>query len=157
MTRYRSILSLILVIVATLVVSCGSPTATKQAPTYTDAQIQQIQQYIPEIVALRDRMNEIPALIQRRDWIGVNNFIHGPLGELRLQLTYATRNLLPNDQKQARQTIREFFDHLVNIAEAAETSNSQAAKLNYQAALKDINNFLQLIPQASPRSSENEA
>ncbi|MBV9388604.1 MAG: photosystem II protein PsbQ [Chroococcidiopsidaceae cyanobacterium CP_BM_ER_R8_30] len=157
MARYRSILSLILIIVATLIVSCSSPTAFKQPPTYTDAQIQQIQQYVPEIVALRDRMNEIPALIQRRDWIGVNNFVHGPLGELRLQLTYATRHLLPDDQKQARQATREFFDHLVNITEAAGTNNPQVAKLNYQAALKDINNFLQLVPQPSPQSLENEA
>ena len=147
MARYRSILSLILVIVATLIVGCGSPTAIKQAPTYTYAQIQQIQQYVPEILALRDRMSEIPVLIQRRDWINVNNFIHGPLGELRLQLNYATRSLLPDDQKQARQTTRQFFDHLVKIAEAAGTSNPEAAQLNYQAALKDINNFLQLLPQ----------
>jgi len=44
MARYRSILSLIIVIVATFLVSCGSPTV--KALTYTAAQIEQIQQYV---------------------------------------------------------------------------------------------------------------
>jgi len=51
MARYRSILSLIIVIVATFLVSCGSP---PKALTYTAAQIEQIQQYVPDMVALRD-------------------------------------------------------------------------------------------------------
>src|SRR4028119_561762 len=98
MVRSRSILSLILAMVAVFLISCGSPTVAKVPPTYTAAQIEQIKEYAPTLLALRDRMSEIPVLIQRRDWIGVRNFIHGPLGELRLKMTYITRNLLPTDQ-----------------------------------------------------------
>jgi len=149
MAHYRSILSLILVIVATLIVSCGNPAVAKVPQTYTEAQIQQIEQYVPEIVALRDRMDEIPASLQRRDWINVNNFIHGPLGELRMKMIYVTRKLLPQDQEKARQATKDLFDHLVKIEQAAQQSNSQATLLNYRAALADINTFLQLIPQPS--------
>jgi photosystem II protein PsbQ len=146
MARYRSILSLIIVIVATFLVGCGSPTV-ETPPTYTVAQVEQIQQYVPKIVALRDRMRDLPALIKKRDWINVSNFIHGPLGELRLQMTYVTRNLLPKDQESARQATRDLFNDLVKIEQAAEKGNSQAAVQNYQAALADINKFLDLVPQ----------
>jgi len=92
MALYRLILSLIIVFVATFLVSCGSPTVAK-ALTYTAAQIEQIQQYVPDMVALRDRMSEL--LIKRRDWIDVNNFIHGPRGA-------ATENDLRDSQPLPR-------------------------------------------------------
>lgn len=149
MAHYRSILSLILVIVTTFLVSCSSPSAVKAPPTYSSAQIEQIQQYVPDIVAKRDRMSEIPGLIQRRDWIDLSNFIHGPLGELRLKMTYVTRNLLPKSQDEARDATRDFFDHLVKIEQAAEKGNSQVANQYYQAAITDINKFLQLVPQSN--------
>ncbi len=156
MARQQSILSLILVIVATFIVSCGSPTVAKVAPTYTTAQVEQIQQRVPEIVALRDRTtSELQRLIQNRDWINVSNFIHGPLGELRLQMTYVSRNLFPKDQDGARQATRDLFNHLVKIDQAAQGGEYQRATLNYREALADIDVFLQLLPQPSTQQSES--
>jgi photosystem II protein PsbQ len=156
MVRSRSILSLILAMVAVFLISCGGPTVTKAPLTYTPAQIEQIQEYAPTLIALRDRMSEIPVLIQRRDWIGVRNFIHGPLGELRLKMTYITRNLLPTEQKAARQITRELFDDLVKVEQSIEESSTSGAVRNYQAAFADINKFVELIPkQAVPAQVED--
>lgn len=150
MARYRSLLSLILVIVATFLVSCGSPTVATAPQTYTVAQIEQIQRYVPEIVALRDRTSrELQRSIQRRDWINVSNFIHGPLGELRLEMINVSRKLLPKDQERASQLTRDFFDNLVKIDQAAKDGQSERVTLNYRQALADLDNFLQLIPKPS--------
>lgn len=154
MVRSRSIVSLILAIVAVFLVSCGGPTAAKLPQTYTPVQIEQIQEYLPDIVSLRNRMSEIPIMIQRRDWIGVRNFIHGPLGELRLKMTYITRNLLPSQQKAAREVTRQLFDDLVKVEQAIEESNTQGAVRNYQATLADINKFLDLVPQQAQSAAE---
>ncbi len=156
MVRSRSILSLILAIVAVFIVSCGSPTVAKVPPTYTPAQIEQIQEYTPTLLALRDRMSEIPVLIQQRDWIGVRNFIHGPLGELRLKMTYVTRNLLPSEQETARQITRKLFDDLVKVEQSIEQNSTTGAVRNYQAAFADINKFVDLVPkQAVPSQVED--
>lgn len=156
MVRSRSVLSLVLAMVAVFLISCGSPTVAKAPLTYTPAQIEQIQEYAPTLLALRDRMSEVPVLIQRRDWIGVRNFIHGPLGELRLKMTYVTRNLLPNEQKAARQITRQLFDDLVKVEQSIEENSTQGAVRNYQAAFADINKFVDLIPkQAVPSQVEN--
>lgn len=154
MVRSRSILSLILAIVAVFLVSCGGPTAAKLPQTYTPVQIEQIQEYLPDIVSLRNRMSEVPILIQRRDWIGVRNFIHGPLGELRLKMTYVTRNLLPSQQKAARDVTRQLFDDLVKVEQAIEENNTQGAVRSYQATLADINKFLELVPQEAQSAAE---
>lgn len=158
MARYRSLLSLILVILATFLVSCSSPTVAKAPQTYTTAQVEQIQQYVPEILTLRDRMSkELQTLIKRRDWIDVSNFIHGPVAELRLEMINVSRNLLPKDQQQAREITRDFFDHLVKIDQAAKNSEYQRATLNYGEALTDIDSFLKLVPQPSPQQEQSEA
>ena len=155
MVRSRSILSLILAIVAVFLISCSSPTVSKVPPTYTAAQIEQIKEYAPTLLALRDRMSEIPVLIQRRDWIGVRNFIHGPLGELRLKMTYITRNLLPTEQTKAREITRELFDDLVKVEQSIEENSTIGAVRNYQTAFADINQFIDLVPkQAIPSPVE---
>lgn len=156
MARYRSLLSLILVIVATFLVSCGSPTVATVPQTYTATQIERIQRTVPEIIGLRDRMGkELPTLIKRRDWIDVSNFIHGPVGELRLEMINISRNLLPKDQERARDLTRDFFDHLVKIDQAAKNDEYQKAALNYREALADLDNFLQLVPKPSTQQEQS--
>lgn len=156
MARYRSLLSLILVIVATFLVSCSGPTVATVPQTYTATQIERIQRVVPEIVALRDRMGEeLPTLIKRRNWIDVSNFIHGPVGELRLEMINISRNLLPKDQDRARDLTRDFFDHLVKIDQAAKNDEYQKAVLNYREALADFDNFLQLVPKPSTRQEQS--
>lgn len=154
MARYRSILSLMLVIVATFVVSCSSPSAVKLPQTYTVSELELIQRSMPEILTLRDRMSkELQTLIEKRDWIDVSNFIHGPLGELRLEMINISRSLLPPDQDKARQLTRALFDSLVKVDQAAKDGQPQKAMQNYQEALADIDNFLKLVPTSSQQQS----
>jgi photosystem II protein PsbQ len=149
MARQRSILSLILVILATFLISCGGPTVATPPPTYTTAQLQKIQEYVPQILAVRDRSQELQKLIQRNDWIDVGNFIHGPMTELKLNMSYVASNLLPKDQPEARKITRDLFNHLVKIDQAAADRNSQLALSNNKAAFADIDKFLELLPQSN--------
>jgi photosystem II protein PsbQ len=152
MARQRSIFSLILVLLATFLISCGSPTTAVAPPTYTTAQLERIQGYAPDIQVVRDRADELKKLIQRKEWIDVGNFIHGPIAEARLTMTYITPNLLPKDQPTARQITKDLLNHLVKIDQAATAGNSQLALSNYQAAFADIDKFLQLLPETSSQS-----
>ncbi|MBW4564437.1 MAG: photosystem II protein PsbQ [Mojavia pulchra JT2-VF2] len=149
MARQRSIFSLILVLLATFLISCSNPSVAVAPPTYTTAQLTKIQGYVPEIQAVRDRSEELRKLIERKDWIDVGNFIHGPVAEARLNMTYIAPNLLPQDQPKAREITRDFFNHLVKIDKAATQRNTQLALSNSQAAFADIDKFLQLLPKTA--------
>jgi photosystem II protein PsbQ len=149
MARQRSIFSLLLVILATFLISCGGPSVAVAPPTYTASQLEKIQEYVPEIQAVRDRSEELQQLIQNQDWINVGNFIHGPITEARLNVTYITPNLLPKDQSTARQITRDLLNHLVKIDRAAKTGNTQLALSNYKATIADIDKFLELLPKTS--------
>jgi photosystem II protein PsbQ len=146
MRSYRSILALILALVTTFLVSCGSPTAVK-APTYTAEQIAQIQQLASTVAALRDKMPILEQKIQNQNWTDVGTYIHGPLGELRRNVSYLTRELLPKDQKAANEAGKDLFSRLLNIDTASTKGDYQQAVQNYQAALKDFDDLLQSIPK----------
>ncbi len=142
---YRSLLAVMLAMVMAFLVSCSSPTATKP-PTYTPEKIAQIQKYADTVTELRDKISILETNIQNRDWVEVGSFIHGPLGELRQKMSYITRELLPKDQKAAREAAKDFFTRLESIDLASSSANYQKALDNYRAALKDFDAFLQLIP-----------
>jgi len=146
MSRLRPVFSLILVSLATLLISCGGPNVAVAPPSYTQSQIQKIQEYVPEIVAVQERGSELQKLIQNKDWIDVGTFIHGPMAEARLNMNFIISNLVPEQQKEARKIVRNTFNNLVKIDQAADERNSQKALAAYDAAFGDISQFLDLIP-----------
>jgi len=149
MKRYRSILACVLALVAAFVVGCGAPEVA-EPPTYSDAQLEQIQEYQTDILGLRDRMTkELTASIQSGDWVNVDNFVHGPLTTMLQDMNYLTGKLLPDDQPPARKLYREVSQHLVEVSTAAEKGDRAKAVTGYQEALKDLDTFLTKVPQAT--------
>ena len=155
MGRQRSIFSLILVIVATFLFSCSGPSVAKAPPTYTPIQLQKIQEYSGEVIAVRDRGAELEDLIEKQDWRRVGNFIHGPMTEARLTMNYIVPNLLPQEQKEARKISRDILANLVKIDKAAEAGDRIQALNSYSAVYADIDQFLKLLPetQTKPESA----
>ncbi|MGQ4648626.1 photosystem II protein PsbQ [Lyngbya aestuarii] len=146
MKRYRSILALILALVATFLVSCSGPTVT-QPPTYTAEQIEQIKKSASPLMEIREKMPILQTNIRNKNWNDVGTFIHGPLGDLRRNTSYITRQLLPGEQKTAKATAKDLFDCLEKIGLAADEGNYQVAIQNYGVALQDFDKFLQLLPR----------
>jgi photosystem II protein PsbQ len=150
MAKYRSLLASVLAIAAVFLIGLSSPAWAKgkaKTPTYTPEQIAEIQTYASDVSAMRDRMTELQALIQKEDWTFVRNFIHGPLGELRVKMSAVVRDLLPDAQKPARTVVKEVFDNLVAIDRAAENADYKLAVRNYGEAIRNFDEFFQLIPK----------
>jgi len=150
MKQYRSIVALLLVLVTMVCLNLGSVAEAKsiKQPSYSVEQMASLKQYVAQVSALRDRMSELSALIQKQDWIFTRNFIHGPLGELRFQLATVTRNLLPPTQVQARNIARAIAEDMETIDQAAQNRDYKLAIRNYGQMVRDLDSFLTLIPQA---------
>lgn len=147
MFNKRSIVAWMMALLVAFLASCGSPAPP---PTYSDAQLQQIEQYTAGIVALRDRMDELQTLIQKDDWVNVGTFIHGPLGELRSKTNYLTQSLLlPKDKEPVLDAAKEVFVELEEIDVAAAAGNKKKAITDYREAVADFDTFLGLIPKNS--------
>lgn len=148
MPRLRSILALMLVLVTTLLVGCGSPQASKIPTTYTAEKIEQLQVYIQPIETAREKMATLKELIAAKNWVDVDTFIHGPIGQLRKDMLSLSRNLLVKDQKRAADLAKNVFGHLERIDAAAKDRSAALAEANFRNALEDFDAFLDLIPKA---------
>jgi photosystem II protein PsbQ len=146
--RLQSLLPLILVLIVTFVTACGGSPVAQAPPTYTTEKVAQLQQYANPIETARQRMPELASLIARKDWVNVENFIHGPLGQLRGSMSFIARNLLPKDQDQAKESAENLFVHLERIDTAAKANRVDIAQQQYLEALADFDAFLALVPGA---------
>jgi photosystem II protein PsbQ len=145
MGRFRPLLGILLAIIATCLVACGGP-AAKIPTTYTPEILQQVELYTPAVVTLRDRFPELEGYIQTKDWVNVQSFIHGPMGEMRTRINRLAGSLLVKDQPQAKALAQEIYTHLERLDEAAANNQQVIAGQEYRNALDDFDAFLSLVP-----------
>ncbi|MGF1524269.1 MAG: photosystem II protein PsbQ [Leptolyngbyaceae cyanobacterium] len=146
MVRFRSLLGLLLSVIAVFVVGCGGANVS-QPTTYSADQIAQIEVYNRPVVELRDRFPELEGYIQEKDWVDIRTFIHGPMGELRVKLGRLAARLLPQDAKQAKALAEDLATRLERLDVAAEEYNQIEAGSQYRKALDDFDAFLALVPK----------
>lgn len=147
MTRSRSFFALIMSFMMAFMVSCSSVEA-KVPTTYTAAQVQQIQRYVPTLTELRSRMDNLGTLIEKRKWVDTKTYIHGPLGDLRGAMKSVSAILLPKSQQQAVDLTKSLFADLVNVDIAVKDLDYAKVTSSYEKAVNDFDAFLQLIPKA---------
>lgn len=145
MGRLRPLLGILLAVVATCLVACGGP-AAKIPTTYTPEILQKVELYTPAVTELRDRFPELEAYIQDKDWVDVQSFIHGPMGELRVRMGRLSNTLLTKDKPQAQNLAQDLFAHLERLDEAAADNQQVLAGQEYRNALDDFDAFLDLVP-----------
>ena len=148
----RSILPVILLLVTTLLVSCGGPNASAP-PTYTPEKLAQIQTYRISVDKARERMPELSDLIQEENWVDTRTFIHGPLGLIRRNMTYLSNALLEEDAEKATPLAKEVFKNLDDIDAAAKESNYSAAISEFNQAIRNFDAYLELIPQTEEEAA----
>lgn len=153
MKIFRSILPLILVAVATLLVSCGGNTVAAP-PTYTPEQLQKIETYRIPVDIAQNRLSELGKYISKEDWVNTESFIHGPLGLIRRDMTYLSNALLPEDQKKATKLAKDIFGHFEDIDAAAKDKNYSAAISEYKEVVSDFDLYLGLVPQTKKPVSQ---
>lgn len=155
MMKLRSVLSLLLAVVATVLVSCGDGTEATSPATYTSEQIEQIQDAITPVKKARKRLPELESLLEQRRWSDANSLIRGPLGGIRQEMSFVTRNLFPPDQQRAREFAKALFQDLEKVDAAIKEESYSRALQNYERALRDFDNYLALIPEPEPSDNNS--
>ena len=153
MKIFRPILSLILVLATTLLVSCGGNTASAP-PTYTPEKLQKIATYRIPLEVARQRLPELGEAISNEDWANADNFLHGPLGLIRRDLTYLSNALLPDEQEPALNVAKDIFKHFENIDAAVSEKNYTVAINQYKEVTSDLDAYASLIPQTEEPKAE---
>ena len=155
MRRYRAVVGVLLAAIATFLVSCGGgPEAV--APTYTPEKIAQLQNYVGRLEASRERLPELLDYIEKDNWTNVDNFTHGPLGQLRAELLRLSAQLLPADQPKAKLLSEEILEHLENIDDASSDRDYGTAITQYRQFVDDFDALFSVVPEAALTKVEEE-
>ena len=145
MKRLKTILTtFLLVLCTTMLVACSTPVA--EAPVYTPGQLAEVQRYEADVLVSRDRFDQLPDLLARTDWTNLRNLIHGPLGDLRRQMTNLSSVLVSSDQTQAEKLTQSFFQHLESLDGAAKAQEVKRSETLLKLAQSDLEAFLNLLP-----------
>ena len=142
----RSMVGVFLVAIATLLVSCSSGGQATAPPTYSADQIAQISIYAGRIQTSKDRLPELAGYIRDENWANIDNFIHGPLGELRERMNRLAFLLLPNDKSEALALSNEITEDLEAMSAAVTAFDSNRTNQAYIRFAKDLSTFLNLVP-----------
>ena len=141
----RSLLSLMLVLVATVLVSCSSPTASVPE-VYTPEKLQTIKIYRIPVDMAKEEIFTLSGSISDENWTDVKSAIHGPLGLLRRDLRYLSEALLADDKEKSLEIADDLFSRLENLDAAADEKNYSDAIAAYNKAIADFDAYVQLIP-----------
>lgn len=155
MRRYRAVMGVLIAAIASFLVSCSSGPAAV-APTYTPELIAQIHNYVSRIEIARERLPELENYIEKDNWVNVDNFTHGPLGQIRAELTRLSSQLLPNDQAKAKIITEDILGHLQNIDEASQRRNYGEAITQYREFVDDFDAFLSIVPEEARQKPDPE-
>ena len=142
----RSLMGIFLVAIATLLVSCGSGGKVAAPPTYSADQLAQISIYSGRIQTSKNRLPELAGYIRDENWANVDNFIHGPLGELRTRMKRLAYLLLTEDKSQALKLSDKISDDLDDMSAAVKVFDGNRTNETYIRFAKDLSTFLDLIP-----------
>ncbi|MGK7934119.1 MAG: photosystem II protein PsbQ [Microcystaceae cyanobacterium] len=148
MLRLRPLLSIVLVLVTTLLISCGNPSTSTAPTTYSAAKIEQLQILIDPVAATKEKMETLKGFIVEKNWVDTRTYIHGPLGGVRLDMANLNSSLLPKDQKAAKTAAKAFFGHLERIDIAAKEKNTAVVQTQFREALSDLDAYLNLLPKS---------
>ncbi|MBX2864531.1 MAG: photosystem II protein PsbQ [Leptolyngbyaceae cyanobacterium MAG.088] len=144
----RSILGVFLVAIATLLVSCSSGPNASAPATYSADQLSQIAIYAGRIEASKNRLPELGGYIRDENWVNIDNFIHGPLGEIRERMNRLAFQLLPADKAEALKLSDKISGDLEAMSTAVSAFDSNRTNQAYIRFAKDLVTFLNLVPTA---------
>ncbi len=156
MRRYKAVVGVLLAAIATFLVSCGGgPEAV--APTYTPEKIATLTSYVSRLEASRNRFPELLSYIEKDNWLSVNNFTHGPLGQMRSELSRLSNQLLPDDQPKAKMLSEEILGHLQNLDDASKDRNYGVALTQYREFVGDFEALLSIVPEETRQQAIDQA
>lgn len=150
----RSLMGVFLVAIATLLVSCGSGGKAVAPPTYSANQIAQIAIYANRIQTSKDRLPELAGYVRSRDWVNIDNFIHGPLGTIREQMNRLAYQLLPADKAEALTLSDKISSDLEAMSTAVSAYDGSRTDTAYIRFAKDLSTLLNLVPTADSSADQ---
>jgi photosystem II protein PsbQ len=139
------------VVIALAAVLCLGLTAcdggqSKKPPTISPEDMALIERQAEGFLAARNRLPELAALVNERNWVFTANLIHGPMQEVGREMSYINQRLLPADRPEAEQRAAALKTALAQLDEAARLQDGDKLRKAYIKVASGFGLYAQVLP-----------
>jgi photosystem II protein PsbQ len=143
----RQALMLVLCVVLGTSLLPGEAAAARKAPTtISPDDMAAITRQAEGFLAARDRLPELAALVNERNWVFTRNLIHGPMQEVSREMLYINQRLLPADRPEASKRATNLKNALAELDEAARLQDGEALRKAYIKVASGFGLYAQVFP-----------
>ena len=125
-------------------VACDSGKA--KAATLSPDDIAYIERQAEGFLAARDRLPELAALVNEKDWTFTRNVIHGPMQEVGREMLYINQRLLPSERAEANKRADALKAALADLDEAARLQDGNKLSKAYIKVASGFGLYAQILP-----------
>lgn len=144
----RFVLMLVLSVALGSSLLASEAAAAKKAPnTISPADMATITRQAEGFLAARDRLPELAALVNDKDWTFTRNLIHGPMQEVSREMLYINQRLLPADRPEATKRANNLKAALADLDEAARLQDAEALRKAYIKVASGFGLYAQVLPE----------
>lgn len=147
--QLRRLVVLCLATVLCLGLSACDGSQGKKPPTISPEDMALIERQAEGFLAARNRLPELAALVNERNWVFTANLIHGPMQEVGREMLYINKLLLPADQAQANQRANQLKTALADLDEAARLQDGDGLRKAYIKVASGFGSYAEVIPAAA--------
>ncbi|MFM7361450.1 MAG: photosystem II protein PsbQ [Cyanobium sp.] len=120
--------------------------ASKAAPSISPDDMALITRQAEGFLAARDRLPELAALVNDRNWVFTRNLIHGPMQEVSREMLYINQRLLPADRAEAEKRAEKLKTALAQLDEAARLQDAENLRKAYIKVASSFGLYAQVFP-----------
>jgi photosystem II protein PsbQ len=121
--------------------------APKKADVISADDLALITRQAEGFLAARDRLPELAALVNKRDWTFTRNLIHGPMQEVGREMLYINQRLPKAERAEANERAANLKAALADLDEAARLQDADALRKGYIKVASSFGLYAQILPQ----------
>jgi photosystem II protein PsbQ len=121
--------------------------APKKADVISAEDLALITRQAEGFLAARDRLPELAALVNKRDWTFTRNLIHGPMQEVGREMLYINQRLPKAERAEANERAVNLKAALADLDEAARLQDADALRKGYIKVASSFGLYAQILPQ----------
>ncbi len=118
----------------------------KKPPSISPEDLALIERQAEGFLAARNRLPELAALVNDRNWVFTANLIHGPMQEVGREMSYINQRLLPADRPEAEKRSSALKTAFAQLDEAAKLQDGDKLRKAYIKVASGFGLYAQVLP-----------
>ncbi|MEB3201695.1 MAG: photosystem II protein PsbQ [Synechococcus sp.] len=144
--QWRRLAALGLALALCLSLAACDGSQSKKAPSISPEDMALIERQAEGFLQARNRLPELAALVNERNWVFTANLIHGPMQEVGREMSYINQRLLPADRPEAQKRAVALKTAFAQLDEAAKLQDGDKLRKAYIKVASGFGLYAQMLP-----------